>query len=245
MQRETTRAQPTGAEERFRAARELLRGPRLLHISSHPVRWLWHRIRSLFADHTVVHGPEILPADEARRVRELLGGEEGEVLALGPGQALRPDIAHTLFCAIAGRHGAARVIAAGRVFRAGAGGELAAPAFHQCGALAIGEGLSGDDLRWTFIGLCKNLLPERDLHFEKAARAAFAEWWRVALPWRGTMVHVASGGVLRGEALARWGFADKRFSGILWKLGLERVALVRLGLERVAEVQEEGLRVGW
>ena len=223
-------------EEFPQRIRDLLSLSRPLEIEGHPVRDMWSAFRECFADCELVDLPEICPRDISSLRPDQI---DQYVYWVDEQRMLRPELTSQLFDHWYTRGGGpCRFVTVGRVFRAGhVESRTSLEVHHQAKVLWVAEGIGHGEFSDMMDKAIGSLLPGIECRFgETFSTRPVPNCRWLEGRWRDQWLHIAAGGVVTDEWIARGNLDPSQFGGVNLSFGLERTAQVRLDLDDVRKL---------
>ena len=233
----------------------------------HPVSQVTEEVTAIFADmgFAVAEGPQvesdwfnfdalnIPPEHPARQEHDtfFMARAEGD---LRPPHVLRTHTSPVQIRAMQDQGAPIRVIAPGRVYRMDMD-QTHTPMFHQVEGLAIGQGISMANLKWTLEEFCRAFfevdqveLRFRASHFPFTEPSAEVD---IRCSWEGGTLKIGQGdswleilgsGMVHPKVLAAAGVDPNVWQGFAFGLGIDRIAMLKYGIPDLRAFFEADLR---
>ncbi len=233
----------------------------------HPVSQVTEEVTAIFADmgFAVAEGPQvesdwfnfdalnIPPEHPARQEHDtfFMARAEGD---LRPPHVLRTHTSPVQIRAMQDQGAPIRVIAPGRVYRMDMD-QTHTPMFHQVEGLAIGQGISMANLKWTLEEFCRAFfeVDEVELRF-RASHFPFTEPSAevdIRCSWEGGTLKIGQGdswleilgsGMVHPKVLAAAGVDPNVWQGFAFGMGIDRIAMLKYGIPDLRAFFESDLR---
>ena len=233
----------------------------------HPVSQVTEEVTAIFADmgFAVAEGPQvesdwfnfdalnIPPEHPARQEHDtfFMARAEGD---LRPPHVLRTHTSPVQIRAMQDTGAPIRVIAPGRVYRMDMD-QTHTPMFHQVEGLAIGQGISMANLKWTLEEFCRAFfeVDEVELRF-RASHFPFTEPSAevdIRCSWEGGTLKIGQGdswleilgsGMVHPKVLAAAGVDPNVWQGFAFGMGIDRIAMLKYGIPDLRAFFESDLR---
>ena len=233
----------------------------------HPVSQVTEEVTAIFADmgFAVAEGPQvesdwfnfdalnIPPEHPARQEHDtfFMARAEGD---LRPPHVLRTHTSPVQIRAMQDQGAPIRVIAPGRVYRMDMD-QTHTPMFHQVEGLAIGQGISMANLKWTLEEFCRAFfeVDEVELRF-RASHFPFTEPSAevdIRCSWEGGTLKIGQGdswleilgsGMIHPKVLAAGGIDPNEWQGFAFGMGIDRIAMLKYGIPDLRAFFESDLR---
>ena len=233
----------------------------------HPVSQVTEEVTAIFADmgFAVAEGPQvesdwfnfdalnIPPEHPARQEHDtfFMARAEGD---LRPPHVLRTHTSPVQIRAMQDQGAPIRVIAPGRVYRMDMD-QTHTPMFHQVEGLAIGQGISMANLKWTLEEFCRAFfeVDEVELRF-RASHFPFTEPSAevdIRCSWEGGTLKIGQGdswleilgsGMVHPKVLAAAGVDPNLWQGFAFGMGIDRIAMLKYGIPDLRAFFESDLR---
>lgn len=233
----------------------------------HPVSQVTEEVTAIFADmgFAVAEGPQvesdwfnfdalnIPPEHPARQEHDtfFMARAEGD---LRPPHVLRTHTSPVQIRAMQDQGAPIRVIAPGRVYRMDMD-QTHTPMFHQVEGLAIGQGISMANLKWTLEEFCRAFfeVDEVELRF-RASHFPFTEPSAevdIRCSWEGGTLKIGQGdswleilgsGMVHPKVLEAAGVDSTKWQGFAFGMGIDRIAMLKYGIPDLRAFFESDLR---
>ena len=233
----------------------------------HPVSQVTEEVTAIFADmgFAVAEGPQvesdwfnfdalnIPPEHPARQEHDtfFMARAEGD---LRPPHVLRTHTSPVQIRAMQDQGAPIRVIAPGRVYRMDMD-QTHTPMFHQVEGLAIGQGISMANLKWTLEEFCRAFfeVDEVELRF-RASHFPFTEPSAevdIRCSWQGGTLKIGQGdswleilgsGMVHPKVLEAAGVDSTKWQGFAFGMGIDRIAMLKYGIPDLRAFFESDLR---
>ena len=233
----------------------------------HPVSQVTEEVTAIFADmgFAVAEGPQvesdwfnfdalnIPPEHPARQEHDtfFMARAEGD---LRPPHVLRTHTSPVQIRAMQDQGAPIRVIAPGRVSRMDMD-QTHTPMFHQVEGLAIGQGISMANLKWTLEEFCRAFfeVDEVELRF-RASHFPFTEPSAevdIRCSWQGGTLKIGQGdswleilgsGMVHPKVLEAAGVDSTKWQGFAFGMGIDRIAMLKYGIPDLRAFFESDLR---
>ena len=235
--------------------------------SIHPVSQVMDELTAIFADmgFSVAEGPQvesdwynfdalnIPPEHPARQEHDtfFMHRAEGDNR---PPHVLRTHTSPVQIRAMTEQGAPIRVIAPGRVYRMDMD-QTHTPMFHQVEGLAIGQGISMANLKWTLEEFCRAFfeVDEVELRF-RASHFPFTEPSAevdIRCSWQGGTLKIGQGdswleilgsGMVHPKVLEAAGVDSTKWQGFAFGMGIDRIAMLKYGIPDLRAFFESDLR---
>lgn len=214
----------------------------------HPLNGMIDRALDIFAGlgYTVATGPEMetdyynfealnTPQDHPARDMQ-------DTFYLPDGNLLRTHTSSVQIRYMEKHKPPVRIVAPGRVYRRDTVDATHAAVFHQIELLAVGEGLTFNDLKGTIKEFLRQMFGEVPVRF-RASYFPFTEpSAEVDVQWKGKWLEVLGCGMVDPNVFKAVGYDPEKYTGFAAGFGVERFAMVLHQIDDIRRVYSSDLR---
>ncbi|WP_017719380.1 phenylalanine--tRNA ligase subunit alpha [Kamptonema formosum] len=214
----------------------------------HPLNGMIDRALDIFAGlgYTVATGPEMetdyynfealnTPPDHPARDMQ-------DTFYLPDGNLLRTHTSSVQIRYMEKHKPPVRIVAPGRVYRRDTVDATHAAVFHQIELLAVGEGLTFNDLKGTIKEFLRQMFGEVPVRF-RASYFPFTEpSAEVDVQWKGKWLEVLGCGMVDPNVFKAVGYDPEKYTGFAAGFGVERFAMVLHQIDDIRRVYGSDLR---
>ncbi|MBW4492426.1 MAG: phenylalanine--tRNA ligase subunit alpha [Oscillatoria princeps RMCB-10] len=214
----------------------------------HPLNGMIDRALDIFAGlgYTVATGPEMetdyynfealnTPQDHPARDMQ-------DTFYLPDGNLLRTHTSSVQIRYMEKHKPPVRIVAPGRVYRRDTVDATHAAVFHQIELLAVGEGLTFNDLKGTIKEFLRQMFGEVPVRF-RASYFPFTEpSAEVDVQWKGKWLEVLGCGMVDPNVFKAVGYDPEKYTGFAAGFGVERFAMVLHQIDDIRRVYGSDLR---